>query len=199
MTCIVGAVHDGVVYIGGDSCASYPNISIDAGSTKVFRRGEALIGVCGSYKVIDILTYLMPALPDTLENPEAYLRTNFMPNVYNALKKWSWNDDEEYSFEFLLGFKGKLYTFTSEFSILNTPAFGFGIGSGGEVALGSLITTYASKLDTRARLTLSLKAAETVVPSVRGPFSILTLPDQPPEPAKKARNKKNVDEPLTLE
>ncbi len=198
MTCIVGAVHDGVVYIGGDACASNFFTAHNAGNTKVFRKGEALIGVCGSYKVIDLLTYHMPSLSDTLQNYDSYLRTEFMPSVFNTLAKWAWNKDEEYDFQFLLGFKGKLFAFQSDFSILNTPSFGYAIGSGGEVAMGSLVTTADSKMHPRARILLALKAAETVVPTVRGPFEVLTQPEVVVEaPVRKARGKKNAGEDLT--
>ena len=177
MTCIVGLVDKGTIYMGGDSCASDYNTYVNSASGKVFRKGEALIGVCGQSKVIDLLKYHMPDLPDTDENFEAYLRTTFMPNVFNLMKKWAWNSDEEFESEFLLGFKGKLYTFQSDFSILDTPSYGASVGSGSEVAMGSLVTTSkmrSRRLTPKTRVMLALEAAEAVVTSVKGPFEILT-------------------------
>lgn len=177
MTCIVGLVDKGTVYMGGDSCASDYNTYINSAKGKVFRKGEALIGVCGKSKVIDLLKYHMPDLPDTNEDFEAYLRTTFMPNVHAVIKKWAWNTDEQFESEFLLGFKGRLYVFQSDFSILDTPAYGASVGSGCEVAMGSLFTTSklrSRRLTPKNRVMLALEAAEAVVTSVKGPFEILT-------------------------
>ncbi len=177
MTCIVGLVDKGTVYMGGDSCASGHNSYLNIGTVKVFHKGEALIGVCGSTKVIDLLRYHLPDLPPTDENFDAYLRTTFMPNVFNLMKRWTWNNDEEYESEFLLGFKGKLYVFQNDFSIIGTPTYGYAIGSGGEVACGSLVTSSkirSRSLTPRKRVMLALEAAEAVVTSVKGPFEILT-------------------------
>lgn len=177
MTCIVGLVDKGTIYMGGDSCASDRHTYFNSATGKVFKKGEALIGMCGSHKAIDLLKYHLPNLPDTDEDFESYLRTTFMPNVYNLMKKWVWNTDEEFESEFLLGFKGKLYVFQNDFSILDTPSYGASVGSGCEVAMGSLVTTSkirSRRLTPKTRVMLALEAAEAVVTSVKGPFEILT-------------------------
>lgn len=181
MTCIVGLVDKGTVYMGGDSCASNEYTYYNAGTTKVFHKGQALIGVCGSYKMIDLLRYHMPDLadPDPVDGHdlETHLRRVFMPRVFDLLKKWTWNADEEVEGCFLLGFKGKLYKFQNDFSIVDAPNYGLAIGSGGEVAVGSLVTTSkirSRRLTPKNRVLLALESAEAAVGSVKGPFNILT-------------------------
>ncbi len=59
MTCIVGLVHEGVVYMGGDSAATssaYLNQTILA-TEKVFRNGEFLIGAAGSERASLLLRH----------------------------------------------------------------------------------------------------------------------------------------------
>ena len=57
MTCIVGLVHEGVVYIGGDS-AGVAGLSLTVrADEKVFQNGEFLMGFTTSFRMGQLLRY----------------------------------------------------------------------------------------------------------------------------------------------
>ena len=174
MTCIVGLVDKGMVWMGGDSCGSDDWQWMETGATKVFKAGDVLCGVSGSFKIIDLLTYHLPDLAKTAEDPDRFLRTTFMRNFFDIAHKFHWNEHEDPpDFDVLIGYAGKLYLFQDDFSIANIQTSGFAIGSGGLTARGSLHTTKDMKMPPAKRIALALHAAEAVVHSVRGPFKIL--------------------------
>ena len=57
MTCIVGLVHEGVVYIGGDS-AGVAGLSLTVrADEKVFRNSDFLMGFTTSFRMGQLLRY----------------------------------------------------------------------------------------------------------------------------------------------
>ena len=56
MTCIVGLVHEGVVYIGGDS-AGVAGLSLVVRADEMFRNGDFLMGFTTSFRMGQLLRY----------------------------------------------------------------------------------------------------------------------------------------------
>ncbi len=180
MTCIVGIAHENKVYMGADSCGSNGITWHQVDNHKVFEVGDFLIGCTTSFRMIDLLTY---KLTGTIQRPEdsddKFMRTTFVESVKNCFKEGGFGTESEGGV-FLVGYKGKLYEIQSDFSILNVSQYGFSVGSGQDVASGSLWTTKDGTikinentmlvLTPEQRILLALQAAEAVVPSVRGPF-----------------------------
>lgn len=177
MTCIVGVVKKGVVYMGGDSCASGRSWQTLTDS-KVFILGEVMLGVSGSLRHLDLLKFAWPgaSVNEANTDPERFLRTTFASSVWDTMEKYRQNVDGTLdNSSFLIGFRGKLYEFQSDYSILSAPDWGTAIGSGDDPARGSLFTTRNMKLTPEARVKIALEAAEAVSPGVRAPFNTIKL------------------------
>ncbi len=73
----------------------------------------------------------------------------------------------------LMGYKGKLFTLYSNFEI-SEQTYGFAsVGSGGDIALGSLYTS--KKMHIKKRIKLALESSEKFNITVRRPFIIKSI------------------------
>jgi hypothetical protein len=106
-----------------------------------------------------------------------FLRTTFINAVRSMFIENGWIDNKDTKNSggnFLLGFNSNLYEIQDDFSILDCPDFGHAIGSGETASRASLFTTRNYENQTQ-RVLLALEAAEAIIPSVRGPFSIMEI------------------------
>jgi 20S proteasome alpha/beta subunit len=179
MTCVAGIAREGRVYIGADSCASSNHSWQEAsGAQKLFIvGGRFLIGVCGSFRLMDLLRYSLEVEPQADQDDDAYMRTKFISAVRSLLRDHGFLSKEnqrESGGQFLVGYKGALYEVQPDFSVLNCPVWGHAIGTGELSARGSLYST-RKDWDARGRIQLALDAAEAITPSVRGPFTLLEI------------------------
>jgi len=182
MTCIVGLEHEGTIYIGGDSCTSCGQMYTATYQNKVFdvetRDDKFLIGITGTVRGADILTYSFnPTRRNKDDSDDKYMKTTVAETArqaFNSCGHASNKDgiDQNYG-EYLIGYNGHLYVMASDYCIMSCPD-GNAIGSGGEVALGSLWTTRDWK-DPKKRIMAALEAAEAVISSVRSPMYIKEL------------------------
>jgi ATP-dependent protease HslVU (ClpYQ) peptidase subunit len=176
MTCIIGLVREGAVYMGGDSAAASGwNVQITQ-EPKVFRRDDILIGFTTSFRMGQLLHYKM-ALTARPENVSdiAYLVTVFAEDVRSCLKAGGWSEidkNTEKGGQFLIGYHGKLYTMDSDFQVLHLGDMN-AVGCGREYALGAMLAL-ADK-PPRERLLRSLECAAAMCASVRAPFVIESM------------------------
>lgn len=175
MTCIVGIADGGIVYLGGDSASSTPDgESFLPTRPKVFLIGEIAIGVAGSGRVNQLLRYKLP-IPALIADPERYVAVDFVDTLKALLKEDGRKDDELMEDSFLLiGLRGRLFLIDSTFQVSEMRCGYEAIGSGAQIALGSL---YATNDDVtfgpRARLRMALNAAQEHNAFVRGPFTFV--------------------------
>lgn len=177
MTCIVGVVDKGKIYMGGDSCGASSYSWQTVGNPKVFTVQKFLIGCTSSFRMIDLLAHRLNVKrshPD--DSDDKFMRTTFIEGVRACLKDGGYAKKEapETGGNFLVGYNGMLYEVQNDFSILNCPDWGASVGSGEDAARGSLWTTRKEK-DPKKRVLTALEAAEAVVPSVRGPMIVLSI------------------------
>ena len=172
MTCIVGIAKDGIVYIGGERAASDGNTLLSLNRPKVKQCGDYLIGFAGSLGVGELAHFI--DLPPIGKNIEKTLRTSFVKSLKNAIEEYgniSNSDDNETSW--LVGVQGRLFEISSE----DWGVFEFSesaIGSGNNIALGSLHTT-RNWADQERRIRVSLQAAVEISPSCSGPIDIYNI------------------------
>lgn len=190
MTCIVGLVHDGEVFIGGDSAGVADwNLTIRT-DQKVFSNGPFIFGFTTSYRMGQLLRYSLeipghPALASG-KNLEAYMVKNFVDAVRECLQKGGFAEKDkeaEKGGEFLVGVRGRLFTIHDDYQV-GEPKQGFyAMGTGAQVAMGSLWTTAElNRVDSRPlqippthRVMLALNAAEQLNIGVRGPHTVIHL------------------------
>ncbi len=172
MTCIVGIAKDDVVYIGGERAASDGATLLPLNRPKVKRCGEYLIGFAGSLGIGELAHFI--DLPPIGKNIEKTLRTSFVKSLKDAIELYgnaSHLDDN--STDWLVGVNGRLFEISSE----DWSVCEFGesaIGSGNNIALGSLYTT-RNWNDQERRIKVSLQAAVEISPSCSGPIDIYSI------------------------
>lgn len=181
MTCIVGIEHKGYVYMGGDRCSSNESIKVSVDRSKVFINKDVIIGFTDSFRFGDILQYhYFPAKRPKKFSDDEYLYLILVEQLRELLKEKGYttvSENNESGGNCLIGYKGKLYEVQHDFS-LNRTVHGFNaIGSGTDVALGSLYTTslITPTMDPEQQLLTALTAAEEFCPGVRRPFDILKV------------------------
>lgn len=176
MTCIVGLIDEGRVYIGGDS-AGVSNFNIrQRKDPKVFKIGKMVIGYTSSFRMGQLLRFSMK-LPEFLSSDDVfeYMCTKFTDSVRECMKTGGYlrtdNGQEEGGF-FLVGFKGRLFEVNSDFQISELVQRYAATGCGEYYALGSLYETEKSDMSPKDRLTSALECASLFSAGVCGPYII---------------------------
>lgn len=171
MTCIVGLVDNGNVYIGGDSAGvSGLSISIRA-DEKVFTNGPFIMGFTTSFRMGQLLRYKFTLSAQTIKQSDMeYLVTDFIDAARKCFRDNGFSDGTTGG-TFLVGYHGKLYTINSDFQI-GIPADLFdAVGSGSDLALGAMHATQDQ--DPVKRINAALKAASAFNAGVAPPFRII--------------------------
>lgn len=178
MTCIVGLVDEGTVYIGGDSAGTSGWDLILRADQKIFRLGPYLLGFTTSFRMGQLLRYSLTVPRRNQDaSDERHMATAFIDAVRECLKAGGYatvlNNREEGG-AFIVGYRGRLYVIDSDYQVM-CPAEPFAaVGCGGQIAHGAL---YASRdKPPLVRVQLALEAAERFSAPVRAPFVIETLP-----------------------
>ena len=183
MTCIVGLVHEGTVFIGGDSAGVAGLSLVVRADEKVFRNSDFLMGFTTSFRMGQLLRYsLEPPRRHPDDDIHQYMVVDFVNAVRRCLKAGGYaskEDEVESGGTFLVGYAGHLFTVDSDYQV-GTPEDGFAaVGSGQHIALGALFATQGQATP-RDRVLTALMSAERFNAGVRGPFHI--LPETDPEP-----------------
>lgn len=181
MTCIIGLVDKGSVYMGGDS-AGVSGLSISVRSDeKVFTNGPFLMGFTSSFRMGQLLRYKFTCPQQTVDQDDmTYMvvtfvdavRELFADNGYGSMGDKSPNKGGT----FLVGYKGTLYTIDSDFQVGKVELQYDSVGCGSDIALGSLFTSSGKKPE--VRIQLALEAAAKFSAGVVAPFTLLKLSKQ---------------------
>ena len=184
MTCICAIEHKGSVYIGGDSAYSDDNmISTTAFNEKVFIIENMIIGVCGSLRTMQVIKHglKLPLKKDPAQTDMSYLVIDFVDSLRKLLKDKASlaTDDNCESLPdtgFLLGDGKKIFEVDTDMQVVR-PVDGYAaMGSGAQVALGSLYTTkHNQDLTPEEKITIALESASHHTCHVRPKFHILRL------------------------
>jgi hypothetical protein len=174
MTCIVGVVENGRVFIGGDSGAFVgwsANIRTDS---KVFESAGFIYGVCGTPRVNQILRYVFEPPAYVGGDPMAYMVCQFVPKLREVMAR-ELSDaakSELPNSSFLVGFAGRLFEVWGDFQIAEAAEGFSSVGCARDTALGALFV--ASKcFGARVSIGAALEAAAALNAGVRSPFVIL--------------------------
>ena len=177
MTCIVGIVQDGRIYMGGDNQGSDGSNKTSLKNRKVFQNGPFLIGYTSSYRMGQLLQYSFypPAIKENQDVLD-YMTTDFVNSVRECLRSggYATNDKgEERGGNFLVGYKGRLFEIQNDFSVMESSHAFNSVGCGYPYALGSLITS--DDQTPKDRIINALKAAEVFSVGVGKEFDVLEL------------------------
>lgn len=180
MTCIVGVVDKGKVFIGGDSAGVDSNFSlVQRRDRKVFVNGHYAFGFTSSFRMGQLLAYSLspPNPPDDNASLYGFMVTEFIDSIRHCLLSGGVaekKDEVETGGSFLVAVAGRLFNISDDYQVGESIHSFDACGCGEDIALGSLYSTREVK-DPRKRIVAALNAAETFSAGVRAPFHIVCL------------------------
>lgn len=179
MTCVLGLVHDGKVFMAGDSAAIDAEsmaITVSAGR-KVFHRMHTrhyslVLGYSGSFRAGEVLKHAVevPAYGRT-SDIERYIVTKFVPAVRAAFVDATIEDAANSTYPFLVGISGRLFAVDSDYHAMESLRGFAAVGQGAPWAEAVLAVTRG---DPERRLRRALGVAEEFCAGVRGPFDVVS-------------------------
>ena len=179
MTCIVGLAENGVVYMGGDSCAGNDWMVDSVKNRKVFKTGEFLIGLATSWRMGQLLEHNLNVRPQGAGTDLAYLVKVFVEAVRTCLKDGGFAEIEngkESGGTFLVGYKDKVYEFQADFSILE-PSSGIAACGHGHLQALAVMQALEDK-PPEERIMKALDIAACTSQYVKPPFHILKMGEE---------------------
>lgn len=196
MTIIIGLVDEyKQIHFACDSCAtdmegeqieSYKN-------QKIFQNDEYILGVSGSFRIMDILkfsfgtmsysNYFFEQTENIKENiteefctlkKMQFMVQVFIPDLIKCLKKNKALTNKEgvvsMDGNILVGFDGTIFCIDSDFQVGCGSHDFMVIGSASEPARGSLLNSYYSHQDPHDSLCFALLASKKYTKNIKGPF-----------------------------
>jgi ATP-dependent protease HslVU (ClpYQ) peptidase subunit len=177
MTCIVGLVHRGTVYVGGDSASVQGWTSRITRLPKVFRKGPFLIGYTTSFRMGQLLQYgLELRAQRDEEDVMKYMVTEVAERVRALLKERGVAKVEanaESGGQFLIGYRSRLFSVQQDFQVNEMDDGYDAVGSGAEYALGAIRAM--SRAAPVARLKRALEISAHFNMGVSGPFVVRSI------------------------
>lgn len=178
MTCIVAIEEAGTVHMGGDRASSNSYYTTTHDASKVFEVGPLLIGICGSWRMGQVLQYGLTVPTWSLSwDVDRWIATDLMAAVRQAFETHAWNRVEHgvaaQRGVWLCAVGGRCYAIQGDYSWQRHASGEYATGSGEDFALGSLHSTRLV-MPPELRVRNALLAAAEHSPSVAGPFDIVT-------------------------
>jgi len=179
MTCIVGFVDKGKVYIGGDSAGvSGFDLRIRQ-DDKVFVKKEMIFGFTSSFRMGQILRYIL-SIPDhdPRKDDYDYLCTDFVDALIQCFKEKGYLEIKDNNVSggiFLVGYKGNLYRVESDFQVGKVRQKYDACGCGENYALGALRSMEGTEKNPIEIVEHALSVAEYFSAGVRAPFTVVSI------------------------
>jgi len=164
VTTIVGIQGKDFIVMAADSQITEDNQRIISPKTpKIIRIGKYILGISGDARPGDILTYNWNPPVYKQGDEIQFMGKSIIPSMLEAFKINGFDlegeDKKEISFQYLLGFNGKLFSIGDDMSFLCTESGYYAAGSGGSFALGYLHSVDTKKIKSVQAATLIVKKA----------------------------------------
>lgn len=182
VTAIMGMIGpDDRVWLVGDSAAFSPeNATCEARlDQKVFRKGDLVIGVSGSFRLGQIMQYCWepPAVP-LLSNLHRYMVAEFIPSLRVALEENGLITEDPANplpGNILVGTRGYLFEIQPDYQVAIPQEQFWAIGSGAEICIGAMAVLTAGKLpkDLTGKLQEAMRIATRFHAAVLPPFVVV--------------------------
>ena len=174
MTCIVGLINDGKVFIGGDSAGVHGLHVRTRADRKIFKNGRFVFGFTSSFRMGQILQFsFVPPKHHADTDVFKFMVTDFVNAVRKVLQSGGYalkDKERESGGTFLVGYESRLFTVCDDYQVAEVSLPYAACGCGEQYAIGALFAT--SKITPRRRIKIALEAAEENSGGVRGPFHI---------------------------
>ncbi len=175
MTCVIGSIcRNGDVVMGADS-AGVAGWNLDIRKDhKVFQKGEFIFGFTSSFRMGQILEYSfdIPVHDDSL-TVDQYLKTKWINSLREALKAGGYSEiqnNQETGGEFLIGYRSRLFTVSSDFHIGESASSFDSVGCGAETANGAMAVLSSLDFTDEEKIKRALEISERFSAGVRNPF-----------------------------
>lgn len=177
MTCVVGVMDKGIVYLGADSQGTGGFSKVSRLDPKVFKRGPFVIGFTSSFRMGQVLQWKLetPEHPEGMDDHE-YMVTIFVDSVRRCLKGAGFatkNLEVETGGVFLVGYNGKLYQIESDYQVGITANTYDAVGCGDQLALGAMFAQDPN-IDPIQRIKVALEAASKFSSGCGAPYNFVT-------------------------
>ncbi len=183
MSCVVGLVDGTNVILGADSAGSNGDEIYTLPNRKIFACGPYVFGVCGSYRVAQVVRYRaeLPEPPPRWDS-EAFMVRDLVPAIHDAVMAEdvvaSGRTLPGVNTMLLIGCHGQLWNVGPDLTVLREREFG-AIGSGRLRAYGALHALQAAGIEPpRRRLELALEAIAAFTTTVRPPWHFIATNDR---------------------
>lgn len=179
MTCIVGLIENGVVYMGGDSAGVDGLDVIIRKDAKVFEKNGFLIGYTTSFRMGQLLRFKLeiPESKEIKKDLYEYMCTDFIESVRECFRDNGYmiiNNNEEKGGCFLVGVNGRLFRIENDLQVGESILTYDAVGCGASYAKGAMHAIgNNSGLTASMKLTMSLDSACEFSAGVRGPYVLL--------------------------
>jgi ATP-dependent protease HslVU (ClpYQ) peptidase subunit len=188
MTCIISIIDksNGSIWMGSDSSCNLDDSTNTINTPKVFIKDNFIFGIAGYIRLGNIIQYIFDIPENTEYDIMRYMVRTFIPALIKCLQSNGFLDDSEGNIGIpgsciLVGYQGRVFQIDSNFQIFESTNEYHAIGSGAQIALGSLyalMTPYSQNYHSDKLYTyidVSLNAASKFSVSVNQPFKILQL------------------------
>jgi hypothetical protein len=147
MSCVVGMVDRGDVYIGGDSGVFGDEDFLVMRIPKVFERKPFIFGTVGTFRAAQLLQFVFRVTPRKRgQDVYEYMITSFVEAVRTCWRSGgvmnsSVNEDctgADFAESFLVGYEGRLFRLEADFSLIESASGFDAIGAGEHHARGAL-------------------------------------------------------------
>jgi ATP-dependent protease HslVU (ClpYQ) peptidase subunit len=142
MTCVVGLVENQRVYIGVDSSSVQGWTRRVSALNKVFRSGPFLISYTTSFRMGQLLEHHLKVPKQAEDEPDmSYMVTKFVEAARKLMKDKGYSKVEsnaETGGQFLVGYRGHLYSIQNDFQVGEMVEGLDAIGTGSDYALGAM-------------------------------------------------------------
>lgn len=177
MTCIVGLIDDGNIYMGGDS-AWVDGYELNLlRENKVFINSGYIFGMAGSPRVAQVVHYAFKPPSFVKGDLHRFMVVDFADALRECLTNKGAMEKkdnlESHNGWFLVGYCGQLFHVEPSMQVTALSDLYDAEGCGKDMALGSLYSTQEEK--PQKRIKIALEAAERYSAGVRSPFIIKVL------------------------
>jgi ATP-dependent protease HslVU (ClpYQ) peptidase subunit len=181
MTCVVGIVEDGNIYIGADSRGSSGHQYVTRKDSKVFISKDFIFGFTSSFRMGQIIKYhFNPPKRVETQSTDNYIHTTVLEHIIEILTSKGYNKISNNIIEggvFLMGYRGILYEVEQDFQVGQLYSVYNAIGCGENYAKSCLWTIDALgfPLSVTEKIDIAIKCAAEHNSGVDANIKILTL------------------------
>jgi 20S proteasome alpha/beta subunit len=132
---------DYAVFVADSQITEDNLVTLATSTPKIVEVGKFIIGVSGDTRPGDILSYNWKPPLYRGEEPAQFMGRKVIPSIMSTFtdNNYEWNKvDKDGGFDYLIAFNGNIFRIACDLSFFQADHGTYGIGSGGQLALGYL-------------------------------------------------------------